>query len=77
MFYKYKVGWYNSHDDKEEYSEGIVCANSFGSAADRVTYSYGRDNIFDIYLKEIAIESEDENDYCLSKEEIDYAFKED
>lgn len=75
MFYKYKVGWYNSYDDKEEYSEGIVCANSFGAAAERVVYSYGRDNIFDIYLKEIT--TEDEDDYCLSKEDIEYTFKED
>lgn len=75
MFYKYKVGWYNSHDDKEEYDEGIVCANSYGSAADRVIYSYGKDNVFDMYLKEIV--TEDENDYCLSKEDIDYTFEED
>lgn len=75
MFYKYKVGWYNSHFDREEYSEGIVCANSFGSAAERVTYSYGKDNIFDMYLREIF--TDDENNYCLSKEDIDYAFKED
>ena len=75
MFYKYKVGWYNSYDDKEEYSEGIVCAYSFGCAAERVTDSYGKDNIFDMYLTEIT--TEDENDYCLSKEEIDDAFKED
>ena len=74
MFYKYKVGWYNSYDDKEEYSEGIVCANSYSSAAERVTYSYGKDNIFDMYLKEIV--AEDDDDYCLSKEDIDYAFKE-
>ena len=75
MFYKYKVGWYDEATDKENYSEGIVCANSYGSAAERVTYSYGKDNIFDMYLKEIV--SEDDNDYCLSKEDIEYAFKED
>ena len=75
MFYKYKVGWYNSYDDKEEYSEGIVCAINYGTAAERVTYSYGKDNIFSIYLQEITIE--DKNDYCLSKEDIEYAFKED
>jgi len=74
MFYKYKVGWYNSYNDKEEYSEGVVCAYSFGSAAERVTDSYGKDNIFDMYLTEIT--TEDENDYCLSKEEIESAFKE-
>ena len=61
--------------DKENYSEGIVCANSYGSAAERVTYSYGKDNIFDMYLKEIV--TEDDNDYCLSKEDIDCTFEKD
>ena len=75
MFYKYKVGWYNSYEDKDTYCEGIVCATGFSMAADRVIHSYGRDNVFDLYLKEIVVE--DENDYCLSKEEIEYAFKED
>ena len=75
MFYKYKVGWYDSYEDKETYDEGIVCADSFGRAADRVIYSYGRDNVFDLYLKVIVVE--DENDYCLSKEDIEYTFKED
>ena len=75
MFYKYKVGWYDSYEDKETYDEGIVCADSFGMAADRVIYSYGRDNVFDLYLKVIVVE--DENDYCLSKEDIEYTFKED
>lgn len=75
MFYKYKVGWYNSYDNKDEYSEGMVYADNFGSAADRVTNAYGKDNVFDIYLKEPVIEGED--DYCLSKEDIDNIFKED
>lgn len=75
MFYKYKVGYYDEYNDEETYDSGIVCAPDYGAAANRVIYSYGKDNIFDLYLKEII--TEDENDYCLSKKDIEYAFKED
>lgn len=72
MFYKYKVGWYNSYKDKEEYNEGIVCSHSWSQATDRVIDSYGQDNVFDLYLKELLAE---DGDYCLPKEDIEYAFK--
>jgi len=75
MFYKYKVGWYDSYRDKEIYSEGIVYANDYGAAANRVIYSYGKDTVFNLYLKEIVVD--DDEDYCLSKEDLEYAFKED
>jgi len=75
MFYKYTVGWYDSYADEEKNDEGIVFAPDWGQAANRVSNSYGKDQIFDMHLKEIV--TEDENDYCLSKEEIDCAFKED
>ena len=74
MFYKYKVGWYDSYSDKEIYSEGIVFAREWSQAADHVVKSYGHDNVFDLYLKEI---DTDEEDYCLSKEDIECTFKED
>jgi hypothetical protein len=48
MYYKYKVGWYNSYDDKEEYSEGVVFAADWGQAANRVSNSYGKDQIFEM-----------------------------
>ncbi len=75
MFYKYKVGWYDSYKDEEIYSEGIVSASDYSIAADRVVDSYGKDSVFEIQLREILCD--DDNDYCLSKEDIDYAFKED
>lgn len=75
MFYKYKVGWYSSYDDKEEYSEGVVFAADWGQAANRVSNSYGKDSIFEMSIYEIMCN--DENDYCLSKEDIDDAFKKD
>jgi hypothetical protein len=75
MFYKYKVGWYDSYQDKEEYSEGIVCANDYGTAANRVIYSYGKDTVFNLFLEEIIVN--DDEDYCLSKEDLESTFKED
>ena len=75
MFYKYKVGWYNECKDEDTYDLGIVFARDYGTAADRVTLAYGKVNVFDLYLKEIV--TDDETDYCLSKEDIAYAFKED
>ncbi len=74
MFYKYRVGWYNSYTDKEEHSEGIVFARDWNQATDHVVESYGHDSVFDLYLNELLVEDED---YCLSKEDIDCAFKED
>ena len=74
MFYKYKVGWYDSYTDKDTYDEGVVFAREWSQAADHVVKSYGDDNVFDLYLKEIMTDNED---YCLSKEDIDSAFKED
>ena len=73
MYYKYKVGWYNSYDDTEVSSVGIVFARDYSSAADHVQSAY--DGIFDLYLKQVV--TDDEEDYCLSKEELDRAFKED
>ena len=73
MFYKYKVGWYNSYDDTEMNSVGIVFARDYSSAAEHVQNAY--DGIFDLYLKEVVTNNEE--DYCLSKEELDRAFKED
>ena len=75
MFYKYKVGWYDSYNDEEKYSEGVVFAADWGQAANRVSNSYGKDSIFEMNIYEIMCD--DEEDYCLSKEDIEYAFKED
>lgn len=70
MFYKYKVSYYLEFDGSDHTDSGIVYAADYGSAANRVQHEYGRDNINDIYLKEIPIEGE----YCLNKEDIDYTF---
>lgn len=74
MFYRYKVQWYNSYTDEELSDEGIVLGDYYGAAACNVEASYGSDNIIDLYLKEICLD--DSTDRCLSKEEIEYAFRE-
>ena len=73
MYYMYKVGWYNSYADKETYSQGIVFAEDYSVAATRVINAYGKDAVFDIYLKDV---SSGEDDYCLDKEDMQYIFKE-
>lgn len=76
MFYKYEVGWYNPYDDKEELEKGIVFEHDYGSAANRVVHSYGKDYVFEVKIKEIVLDNIEE-DYCLPEEELKYAFKED
>ena len=74
MFYMYRVGWYDSYNDEEKYDKGIVYASDYGTAADRVIHSYGKDDVFNLFLKEIVTGSVNE-DYCLSEDDIEYAFK--
>lgn len=74
MYYKYKVTYYSSYTDEEKSDEGLTWADSYGSAANNIIQDYGKDNVIDIYLYEIYNEGEGT---CVSKEEIDYAFKHD
>lgn len=74
MFYMYRVGWYDSYDDEEKYSKGIVYASDYGTAANRVIDSYGKDLVFNLFLREIVNGNVDE-DYCLSEDDLEYAFK--
>ena len=74
MFYKYKVSWYDSYADEKRHSKGIVFAQDWNQAVEQMVKSYGHDNVFDLYLKKLLVENDD---YYLSKEEIDNAFKED
>ena len=75
MFYMYKVGWYNSYTDEENYDKGVVYASDYGTAANRVINSYGEDNVFNLFLKEIVTGNAADEDYCLSEDDLEYAFK--
>lgn len=71
MFYKYVVQYYNEYDDSEISDEGIVFAESFGKAAERVAEEYG-ECAFEVTISETTVE---ENSYCFSKSDFDYSFK--
>lgn len=73
MFYKYKVTWYNSYEDKELTEAGLVYANSYGNAADTVVEDYNKDDVIDIYLYEIYNEG---TGACISTDELKNTFEE-
>lgn len=72
MFCKYRVNFYNSYEDKECCAEGLVIGRDYGTAANHVIDAYGKDSVIDLYLQEVF----DDEDYCLSKEELKIAFAE-
>lgn len=76
MYYMYIVGWYDSYSDEEKYYKGIVYAGDYETAANRVVNSYEEDNVFNLFLKKIIPGSMDDNDYCLSEEDIKSIFEE-
>ena len=71
MFYKYKVGYYNSYEDKEKYDTGLTWAKDYGEAANAVVRDYGKDSVFDVYLYEIIMD--DDTARCINEEEIQSA----
>jgi hypothetical protein len=73
MFYKYKVTWYNSYEDKELTETGLVHANSYGNAANAVVEDYGKNDVIDIYLYEIYNEG---GGACISVDELKDTFDE-
>ena len=72
MFCKYRVNFFNSYEDKECCAEGLVIGRDYGTAANHVIDAYGKDSVIDLYLQEVF----DDEDYCLSKEELKIAFAE-
>ena len=72
MFYKYRVNFYNAYDNEEHCDEGLVIGHDYGTAANHVIDAYGKEGVIDIYLQETF----DDEDYCLSKEELKIAFAE-
>ena len=71
MYYKYKVEYYDSYSDEEHDDEGMVYANSYGDAAEKVVDDYGpADSIISISLEEIYSEGT-----CISRNDIECAFR--
>jgi len=48
--YEYRINWYNSYEDREEYARGLVSADTYTHAMQKVMADYGEPNIIDIYL---------------------------
>lgn len=71
MFYKYKVNCYDSYVDEEKPDEGIVYADSYGTAAEYVLEDYGKDSVIDMYLCELF-----EDGHCLTFDDIRFELKE-
>ena len=70
MFYKYKVSYWDIHNNEEAHDEGLVHAKSYGKAATKVLDTYGENCVIDIYLMEL------ESIKCINKEDIDLSFEE-
>ena len=70
MFYKYKITFYDDYADKEVEDVGLVWADTYGDAANRVVSDYGNDNTIDINLHEIMVDG----DTCINEDEINYNF---
>ena len=50
--YRYTVKFIDEIDYNESTDIGLVAAESYGSAADKVVDFYGRDNVFSVELTE-------------------------
>ena len=70
MYFKYNVTYFNTAKDDETSAEGLIYASNYSEAARKVVEDYGDEEVCDLYLRDLCIESE-----CIDKEEIDWAFK--
>ena len=50
-FYKYKVKYYDSIDEKEKVEKGIISKSTFKEAMDSIIQYYGEDDLLDIQIK--------------------------
>lgn len=71
-YFKYKINYWIDGYTEERTDEGIVAAQNYGQAAENLVKDYGEDHTDNIYLSEICNDGE----YCISKDDIDCAFKE-
>jgi hypothetical protein len=50
-FYKYKVKYFDSIDEKERVEKGIVSGSAFKEAMDSIVQYYGEEELLDIQIK--------------------------
>ena len=61
--YRYNVEFFDEIESKVTKERGLVGAETFGTAADKLVEYYGKDNIFEMNLEEIeAIMPEEEGE---------------
>ena len=51
MFYEYNVTYWNDYEEKDMKERGLVWANSYSEAADKVYQDFKKD-LIDMYLQE-------------------------
>lgn len=51
MFYEYSVTYWNDYEEKDMKERGLVWANSYSEAADKVYQDFKKD-LIDMYLQE-------------------------
>ena len=49
--FEYHVNWYDDCGDKEIYAEGLVAADTYVDAAEKVLRDYGEESVIDLYLQ--------------------------
>ena len=49
--FEYRVNWYNDYEDKEIHAQGLVAANGYLEAVEKILHDYGEQNIIDLYLQ--------------------------
>lgn len=51
MFYEFKVTYWDDFNDRDEQEQGLVWAEDYGEAAQKLKDDYGRE-LIDMYLQE-------------------------
>lgn len=64
-FFEYHVKWYDINDKLIE-TKGLVIGKNYSSAIAHVVFDYGEENIINIFLQEICLDSQ----YTIESEDI-------
>ena len=50
MMFRYEINYWDEYDNKQESNKGIISAENYGIAANKIVDYYGEENIIDIKL---------------------------
>ena len=48
--FRYEINYWDEYDNKQEFEKGIISAENYGIAANKIVDYYGEENIIDIKL---------------------------